>query len=195
MATQLNDLPLFPLDVHVLPGGRLPLKIIEPRYVRMIKESYQRDHAFAMCMHLDTPEEETQSGIHPIATLVKIIDFEVLPNGILGLVVEGIQNLQIHNTHVEADGLQTGSCSYLPLWPDAPLNTKYQGLATQYNRFLTDNPKLQELYPDADLTNASWLAQRWLELLPFPAKDKQHVIGNECTEFCLEVISQVDMQI
>ena len=50
MTDTIEELPLFPLTAHVLPDGRMPLRIFEARYLRMIQESYQRDHAFGMCM-------------------------------------------------------------------------------------------------------------------------------------------------
>ena len=49
MSQIIESLPLFPLTVHVLPQGRLPLRIFEARYLRMVRESYHREHAFGMC--------------------------------------------------------------------------------------------------------------------------------------------------
>ena len=41
-------LPLFPLNVYLLPGGILPLRLFEPRYLRML--SLSQAHGFALCL-------------------------------------------------------------------------------------------------------------------------------------------------
>lgn len=190
MTSTIKQLPLLSYEHHVLPGGRLPLKIVEPRHVRMIKESYEREFAFALCMHSE--EDDT---IYPIVTLVKIIDFEPLENNILGVIVEGVKNLIVDDVTKDHEGLELGDCSSLDLWKPIPLHAKYSDLADMYQQFLSDNPKLEELYPDPELSNASWVAQRWLELLPIPAKEKQMVIGNKCPEYCLEILSQLNFSL
>ncbi|MCY4043619.1 MAG: LON peptidase substrate-binding domain-containing protein [Cellvibrionales bacterium] len=188
MTGTISQLPLLSYEHHVLPGGRLPLRIVEPRHIRMVKESYQREHAFALCMHSE--EDET---IYPIVTLVKIIDFEPLAHNMLGVIVEGINSLVVDEVTKDDEGLEIGECQRLDLWEPIPLHAKYADLAEMYQQFLSDNPKLEELYPEPDLSNASWVAQRWLELLPIPAKEKQMVMGNECPEYCLEILSQLNL--
>ncbi len=194
MAIFSEQLPLFPFDMHVLPGGKLPIHILEQRHIRMVKDSLQANTGFAVCMQNDR-KKDPKATIHPIATKVKIIDFEPLHNNALGIIVEGIEYVRIDNMTTEKDGLLIGDYEIMPKWPDLPLNARYTNLATQYLKFLSDNPKLKAFYPEADPTNATWLAQRWLELLPFPPEEKQFVLNNECTEFCLEVISQMNMEL
>ena len=48
-----RDLPVFPLNVNVLPGGYLPLQIFEPRYLDMVKNSMNKEIGF--CVHLIKP--------------------------------------------------------------------------------------------------------------------------------------------
>lgn len=42
------DIPLFPLSAHLLPGGRMSLRIFEPRYTRMIKQACATDSGFVL---------------------------------------------------------------------------------------------------------------------------------------------------
>ena len=42
-------LPLFPLNTVVFPGGRLPLRIFEQRYLEMIKQAIANDTPFGVC--------------------------------------------------------------------------------------------------------------------------------------------------
>jgi Lon protease-like protein len=81
-------LVLFPLSAHLLPGGIMPLRIFEPRYQRMIAESRERE--FALCM-LDPRQPDALRNMYPIATRVRIIDFDLLPDGLLGITVLGVE--------------------------------------------------------------------------------------------------------
>ena len=53
-----RDLPLFPLNVNVLPGGYLPLQIFEPRYLDMVKKSMSQEIGF--CVHLIKPTRKNE---------------------------------------------------------------------------------------------------------------------------------------
>ncbi|HCI16510.1 MAG TPA: peptidase, partial [Candidatus Marinimicrobia bacterium] len=46
----MNDLPLFPLDIVVVPKERIPLHIFEPRYKRMIKDSIETGDPFGIVL-------------------------------------------------------------------------------------------------------------------------------------------------
>ena len=50
-----RDLPLFPLNVNVLPGGYLPLQIFEPRYLDMVKNSMSQEIGSVSYTHLTLP--------------------------------------------------------------------------------------------------------------------------------------------
>ena len=43
-------LPLFPLRTVLFPGGLLPLKIFETRYVEMTKACLKDDRPFGVCL-------------------------------------------------------------------------------------------------------------------------------------------------
>ena len=43
-------MPLFPLDIVVVPKERIPLHIFEPRYKRMIKDSIKTGDPFGIVL-------------------------------------------------------------------------------------------------------------------------------------------------
>jgi ATP-dependent Lon protease len=45
-------IPLFPLNVVLLPGEHLPLHIFEPRYRRMVRECLEKESPFGMLLSL-----------------------------------------------------------------------------------------------------------------------------------------------
>jgi hypothetical protein len=42
-------LPLFPLNTVVFPGGRLPLRVFEQRYLDMVKQAIADNTPFGIC--------------------------------------------------------------------------------------------------------------------------------------------------
>ena len=44
-----TTLPLFPLNTVVFPGGRLPLRIFEQRYLEMVKQAIADNTPFGIC--------------------------------------------------------------------------------------------------------------------------------------------------
>src|SRR5438094_7952283 len=46
-------IPLFPLNVVLLPGAELPLHIFEPRYRQMVKDCLEEKSEFGMILSLD----------------------------------------------------------------------------------------------------------------------------------------------
>jgi ATP-dependent Lon protease len=49
---QPDRIPLFPLNVVLLPGEQLPLHIFEPRYRRMVRECLEQNSPFGMLLAL-----------------------------------------------------------------------------------------------------------------------------------------------
>ncbi len=93
--TRLINMPLFPLRTVLFPGGSLPLRIFEPRYVDMVRWCMRESRAFGVVLLEDGPDvldvEDTgdQSKtpqIYDVGAEAHIIDFDQADNGLLGIV-------------------------------------------------------------------------------------------------------------
>lgn len=189
---QINncDLPLFPLSSHILTDGILPLRIFEARYLRMLKESYQRETAFGMCMLDANGKPEDNTHIYPIGTLVEIVDFEKLDDGQLGITLKGIRPFSINSIDTEEDGLRVGNVTFLEPWPNNPLAKDAEHLISRLQELYLKYPDLAALYTEPQWHNASWLAQRWLEVLPLSPKQKQSLLQTTDSQACIDFIAQ-----
>ncbi|MGL4250545.1 MAG: LON peptidase substrate-binding domain-containing protein [Aeromonas sp.] len=167
-------LALFPLSAHLLPGGVMPLRIFEPRYERMIAEA--GESGFALCM-LDSRQPDAARNMFPIATRVTIIDFDRLPDGMLGITVQGEERVQIDDLWQESDGLRIGVVTPLPLWPPCRIQPDQWPLVTALQDVFTDFPDYAALYPHPCWDDGNWAALRWLEILPIPAEQKQLLLA------------------
>ncbi len=188
MPESIAQLPLFPLTAHVLPGGKLPLRIFEARYLRMVQESYHREHAFGMCMINLSGDEAENTHIFPIGTLIRIGDFEHLPDGMLGITVEGLQCFHIQHIDVEDDGLRVADVELLDNWPPQILSRQQGFLADRLRELIASHPALSTLYAGEDYNNGSWVALRWLEMLPIDAREKQALLEQPLATGALEFL-------
>ena len=91
-SSKINKLPVFPLGLVVLPGTIQTLQIFEPRYLSMVKNCMSSGTGFVI-----TLSKSNQSGESFMSqgTFVEIIDFNQLPNGLLGITVRGSQKVSI----------------------------------------------------------------------------------------------------
>ncbi|MFM4648310.1 LON peptidase substrate-binding domain-containing protein [Aeromonas bivalvium] len=176
-----TQLALFPLPSHILPGGKLPLRLFEPRHLQMLKESFEQDRGFGIVM-----EEATSTGtagrILPVGTRVKVTDFYTLNDGLLGVTVLGLDRFCIHSMTTDALGLCRAEVEPLPNWPSIHSDFSDDLLADRLREVFEQYPELDELYPDKQFEDATWLCQRWLEILPMPIYEKQMLIAKQNSE-------------
>ena len=95
----------FPLNVVLFPGGLLPLRIFEPRYLRMVSECLRTDEPFAVAAISDGPEAGGIASTAGTGTLARIIDWQQEEDGLLGLLCEGEQVFSLGEVKVEHDQL------------------------------------------------------------------------------------------
>src|SRR5690348_4188199 len=93
------SLPLFPLRTVLFPGGLLPLKIFEQRYIDMTKACLKDERPFGVCLITEGDEVATVSPAPPrfvrIGTLARIIDWEMPQLGILHVTTAGGDRFQV----------------------------------------------------------------------------------------------------
>ena len=172
-------LPLFPLSSHLLPEGRLALRIFEPRYTRMVKEACQQQTGFVICMLNPEGDKSQNTHIFRKGTFCEVIDFDVLKDGLLGITVEGKYCVEINNITTEHDALRMADCQSIPLWhDDHDDELEYERIAERLEEVFEKYTEVSSLYEDArKFDNYEWVLNRWIELLPLAAEQKQHFMN------------------
>jgi Lon protease-like protein len=184
-------LPLFPLNVYLLPGGILPLRLFEPRYLRML--SLSQTHGFGLCL-LGTRREDGQQPLLALGTRVEVTDFNQLDDGTLGITVRGIERYRLHSLDVEPDGLLMGEVTALPNWQTTELAPRQDILARKLGELFEEHPDFAAYYPQPEWANACWVAQRWLEVLPLSGEQKLPLMeSDDCSDalrFLMDVVHE-----
>ena len=93
-------LPLFPLDVVLLPGIPLPLHIFEPRYKEMIGECRANNAPFGVVRALE-------DGVAEVGCTAEIVSVtKEYPDGRLDLVAEGRNRFEVLELNRQRSFLQ-----------------------------------------------------------------------------------------
>jgi Lon protease-like protein len=176
---ELRALPLFPLRTVLFPGGLLPLKVFEQRYIEMTKACLRDGRPFGVC--LITHGEEVARGdgsipqIATIGTLARITNFDMPQMGILHVMTEGVARFEVRRHRAEPTGLVVADVTPLAEDPEQPLPQTYAPLARLLEliagRVGPENFPAQARYDDA-----SWVGCRLAELLPLPLAIKQRML-------------------
>ncbi len=161
------NLPVFPLPLVLFPGGVTRLRIFEQRYLRMVRES-AGDKGFVLSTHM--PNLVHQSS--RLGSWVKVIDFETLDDGMLGIDIEAQHSVVLSDFEIEPDRLCRAQATMIGHWDTCAHNETTLVLADKYQRLMTDCVELKSLYPEPKLDDAAWVCARWLEVLPIAAEQK-----------------------
>jgi Lon protease-like protein len=170
------EIPLFPLSAHLMPEGRMSLRIFEPRYMRMVKEACAAGTGFGICMVNSQGDKDKNEHIYPIGTFAKVIDFDLLDDGFLGVTVEGHKCFHITSVSTESDELRIGECQWLDEWPAQSTEQSIAPIDERLMEIFDKYPELQSLYQKTKFNDPIWVIYRWLELLPVNAEQKQQLL-------------------
>lgn len=129
MEYEKNLLPLFPLNLVVLPGEKIPLHIFEPRYKQLINDCLENDSCFGIPYVKDIK-------ICDIGAKVKIDEImEVYASGEMDIIVEGMELFHlIECGKTICDKLYSGGI-ISPYYPETKaLDTSLYAFYCEYNK-------------------------------------------------------------
>ena len=186
-----TTLPLFPLKTVLFPGGVLPLKVFEQRYVTMTKACLQDDKPFGVCLLTRGNEVAGHSVTEfaPVGTLASIVSWDMPQLGILHLKAEGTTRFRVHSHAAADDGLMVGQVTAISPEPPLALPDSHRPLA-KLLELLIDRLGREHFPAALALGDASWVGYRLAELLPLPLSIKQSMLEiNDC-EVRLEALAR-----
>ena len=92
---RVDDIALFPLRTVLFPGGLLPLRIFEARYLDMVGRSMRHDEPFGVVLIVAGSEIKSEVVTAEIGTSARVIDFQTLAGGLLGVLCRGERRFRI----------------------------------------------------------------------------------------------------
>ncbi len=170
------DLPLFPLNTVLFPGSRLELRIFEPRYLDMIRDCMRADIGFGVCMIVDGREAGHPAIPAMLGTQAHIVDFSTLPDGLLGITVQGGARLRVDNTRINGAGLTIGDVVVLAPDPQLLVPTQHSLLVTILQRLADHEDTELARASKSSFDDAAWVGFRLADRMPIALDDRQLIL-------------------
>jgi uncharacterized protein len=170
-----EEIALFPLHTVLFPGGPLPLRIFEARYIDMVRRSLRAQTAFGVVLMEGGDEAGATAATATIGTSARIADFYSLPDGLLGVTCMGLRKFRLRGRRVQSDGLNLGEVDWLAAEREIELPSEYQHLGQLLRKVL---PELGDFYQAVAkrFEDCAWVGYRLAEILPLSLSDKQYCL-------------------
>jgi len=195
-----TEIPLFPLRTVLFPGGWLPLRIFEPRYLDMVQRCHAQGQAFGVVALTEGQEVRQREGegfrreaFHDVGTLAVIEYFEHEQPGLIHIRSRGTGRFRLRSSRCLSHGLWVGKPELLPEDASVPVPEDLHSAASQLQQLLDSwregaGPQELPVQPPHAWDDAGWLANRWAELLPMPLEDRQRLMAMDNPLLRLELV-------
>jgi Lon protease-like protein len=183
-----NDMwiPLFPLKTVLFPGGTLPLKVFETRYIDMVRECMKSDAPFGVVLIKSGQEVGAPAEPEEIGCLAHISTWDMPSLGVMMLRTEGGERFRILETRVLADNRLEARVDMIAADGEIPVSTMHVECAKSL-KIVIDDIEAKGMAEDGAtfdspfarpmrLDSAGWVANRWSEILPIPLKARQKLM-------------------
>ena len=174
-----RTLPLFPLDTVLFPGGPLSLRIFEPRYVDMVGRCMKDGSGFAVVLIVEGSEAGRGAlTTAAVGTEARIVDFNRLEDGLLGLTCLGGERLRVVRAWRQDDGLNLAEVAALGAEPAVAIPDDCAHLPEALRRLYPElGPSYEWVTPHFE--DAAWVGNRLAELAPLESAVKQGLLELE----------------
>ncbi len=171
MNVEVRELPLFPLHAVLFPGGPLPLKIFEPRYLDMVSRCLREQSGFVVVLVGEGEESESAVSFAATGTEAMIVDFDRLEGGLLGISCIGRERVRVVEAWREPDGLNRGRVLDMVADPIVAMPEDLAWLGEVVRQVM---PEAGDTYRHVERReDAAWIGNRLAEMLPLSLAEQQ----------------------
>jgi Lon protease-like protein len=193
-------LPLFPLNTVLFPGGVLPLKVFETRYIDMVRECMRSETPFGIVRIKAGQEVGPAAEPEQVGCLANIVQWDMQDMGVLLLRTEGGERFRIVETRVLSDQRLEARVEMIPADATVAPTDMHVSCAKVLKAVMDDinakgRAEQREAFtspfaPAFQLDDAGWVANRWCEILPIPLKARQKLLELEDAQSRLMIVHQ-----
>lgn len=188
-------LALFPLQTVLFPDGLLSLKVFEARYLDLVGSCLREGKPFGVVALKQG--SEVRHGVEKVAfeslgTLAELIDVDSAQPGILQVRCRGLQRFEVKSSSQQPDGLWVAEAACLPddeaAPPAEPMHDTVRGLANAIARLKSQGS--EPFLAPYRFDDASWVANRWCEILPISLLAKQKLMELPDGQVRLKIVDE-----
>ena len=174
MKTDPNqEIHIFPLNTVLFPGGLLPLRVFEQRYIEMTKTCLRDNRPFGVCLIREGREVGTAAVPEAVGCLAAIESWDMPQLGLFQLVARGGERFRILETSVASNHLMSAVIEPIP--PDAA-SGPVDSLCRQVLQAVIEKIGAAQFPAPVRLDDASWVGYRLAEVLPLGSRVKQELL-------------------
>jgi Lon protease-like protein len=188
LTAQTQETFIFTLNTVLFPGGVLPLKIFEQRYIEMTKVCISENRPFGVCLIKEGKEVGTPAVPQEIGCLARIAQWDMPQLGVFHLLTEGTRRFRIVRSSVEKNGLIAAAIETLPLEPEvAPRDT----LCSEVLQAIIAKVGAEHFPAPHRFDDAAWIGYRLSEVLPISLDARQRLLQMSDPLARLSELSQI----
>ncbi len=184
------EIALFPLQTVLFPGGRVPLRIFEQRYMAMVKACLRDGSSFGVCLIRDGREVGEPALPEDVGCTARIVEWDMPQLGVLQVVARGERRFRIRERRVRADGLALASVELLGEQSDAPLDAAEHICARVLKR-IVDAAPAGLIEPPPRYDSCAWVSARLAEILPLSTVSKQRLLEMDDARARIEILRRL----
>ena len=173
-----TEIALFPLGTVLFPGGLLPLRVFEQRYMQMVSACLRGNEPFGVCLIREGKEVGAPAVPHSVGCLARIVQWDMQQLGMLNIVARGERRFRIIERHVQPDGLARARIELLAEETDAAV-PEDAAACVRLLRAIVDEGAGAQIEEPHRFDSASWVSARLAEILPLPPGMKQKLLETD----------------
>jgi len=169
------EVPLFLLNTVLFPGGLLPLRVFEQRYLEMAKTCLRESRPFGVCLIREGAEVGAPATHEDIGCLARIVHWDMQQLGLLQIVAQGAERFRVVERRLQSDGLALAAIEPLPADADAPLPESFAAGRQLLERIAAEHGERLFVKPYR-FDSSAWVSARLAEVLPLAGPVKQQLL-------------------
>ncbi len=115
-----HNVPLFPLHTVLFPGMMLPLRVFEPRYLRMFDRVLNTREEFGVVLIAKGSEVGGEAIPHDVGTLARVVRMERAEDGTLHVMAQGTRRFRVQALNRQQPYLQARVEVVIERWEETP---------------------------------------------------------------------------
>ena len=193
MSANAPVVPVFPLNSVLFPGGVLPLRIFETRYMDMVRDCMKSDTGFGVCLIRTGRETGKPAMPESVGCYASIADWDMRDLGVLHIRTTGGMRFRITSSHASPDGLLRAEVTWIDDDPSEPTGPEDEGCVSLLRKVIRELVEKETPLPFAEpfqFDDCAWVSNRLCEILPIPNKARQKLMELEDAPTRMSLVRQ-----
>jgi Lon protease-like protein len=179
---------IFPLGTVLFPGGTLPLRIFEQRYLEMTKACLRDGLPFGVCLIREGREVGEPAVPETVGCLATIERWDMPQLGLFDLLARGGDRFRLLDTQVAKNGLMSGSIERIG--EEAP-GGRVDPACRDVLKLIIERVGEAHFPAPISLEDPLWVGYRLAEVLPLDPRLKQELLELQGASVRLERLREV----